>query len=53
MADIVIDTQIAVWYFENSAALSTNANAALDNAFASSSTVYLPSISIVEIILPR
>ena len=49
MSDIVIDTQIAIWYFDNSSRLSSAANAALDGAVQHGNIIYLSTISIVEI----
>ncbi len=50
MTDLVIDTQIAVWYFENSPRLSTAANSALDSAVRSGGTIFIPTITFVELI---
>ncbi|MBX3290482.1 MAG: PIN domain-containing protein [Acidobacteria bacterium] len=50
MADLVIDTQIAVWYFENSTRLSTAANTVLDSAVRSGGTIFISTITIVELI---
>ncbi len=43
---IVVDTHIIVWYFLNSKQLSLQASEAIDLA----QTVYVPSISLVELI---
>ncbi len=50
MADIVIDTQIAVWYFENSARLSKLAESRLEEAVRDGDTIFISAITIVEII---
>ncbi|MGF1602454.1 MAG: type II toxin-antitoxin system VapC family toxin [Thermosynechococcaceae cyanobacterium] len=46
MSAIVVDTHIIVWYFLNSKQLSLQASEAIDLA----QTVYVPSISLVELI---
>ena len=50
MPGIVIDTQIAVWYFENSSKLSNPARHAFDDAVNNGERIILATISIVEII---
>ena len=50
MANVVIDTQIAVWHFENSPRLSANAISALESTQQQNGTIILPTISIVELI---
>ena len=50
MADIVIDTQIAVWYFESSTRLSKRADSRLEEAVRNGETVFISAITIVEII---
>ncbi|HEY9853570.1 MAG TPA: PIN domain-containing protein [Leptolyngbyaceae cyanobacterium] len=46
MTSVVLDTHAIVWYLLKSTNLSANALAAIDNA----NSVYVASISIVEII---
>lgn len=50
MADLVIDTHTAIWYFANSPEISVLATQTIDNAVANVDTVILSAISIVEII---
>ncbi len=50
MADLVVDSHTAVWYFANSSEISVSATQAIDNAIASNDAVILSAISIVEII---
>ena len=50
MADLVIDTHTAIWYFANSLEMSPLATQTIDNAVANGETVILSAISIVEII---
>ena len=50
MADLVVDTYTAIWYFANSPEISALATQAIDNAFANGNAVILSTISIVEII---
>ena len=50
MADIVIDTQIAVWYFEDFGRLSKLAESRLEEAVKNGETIYISAITIVEII---
>ncbi len=50
MADLVIDTHTAIWYFANSPEMSALATQTIDNAVANGDTVILSAISIVEII---
>jgi len=50
MADIVIDTHTAIWYFANSPELSALATQAIDNAVAGGDSIILATISIVEIV---
>ena len=50
MADLIIDTHTAVWYFANSPEISVLATQTIDNAVANGDTVILSAISIVEII---
>ena len=48
MADIVVDTQIAVWYFESSTRLSKLADSRLEEAVRNGGTIFISSITIVE-----
>ena len=50
MADIVIDTQIAVWYFEDAGRLSKLAESRLKEAVRDGETIFISAITIVEII---
>lgn len=50
MADLVIDTHTAIWYFANSPEMSVLATRTIDNAVANGDAVILSAISIVEII---
>ena len=50
MADLVIDTHTAIWYFANSSEMSLLATQTIDNAVADGEMVILSAISIVEII---
>ena len=50
MAAIVADTHAAIWYLLGSQRLSSAAGAAFDEANASSERIYLPAISLVEVI---
>lgn len=50
MAAVVVDTHAAVWYLLNARSLSANAQRAMDDAAKSGDPVYLPSISLVEVI---
>ena len=50
MADIVLDTHTAIWYFANSPDISVLATQTIDNAVANGDTTILATISIVEII---
>jgi PIN domain nuclease of toxin-antitoxin system len=49
MSSIVLDTHAVVWYFFNSPKLSQPANTAIETAFSNGDTIYLSTISIVEI----
>ena len=49
MADIVIDTHVAVWYFADSTQLSKPAETAIDNADANG-IIFVSAITIVELI---
>ena len=50
MADLIVDTHTAVWYFANSPEISVSATQTIDNAIANGDAVILSAISIVEII---
>jgi PIN domain nuclease of toxin-antitoxin system len=50
MADFVIDTQIVIWYLENSPRLSSDANTAIDDTIRNKGNLFVPTISIVEIV---
>lgn len=50
MAALVVDTHAALWYLANSAQLSARAVVVLDEAAQTGQPVYLPAISLVEII---
>ncbi|CAN5385023.1 hypothetical protein BH10ACI1_BH10ACI1_31190 [soil metagenome] len=50
MADLIIDTHTAIWYFANSPEISALATQTIDNAVAKGDRVILSAISIVEII---
>ena len=49
MADIVIDTHVAIWYFADSTQLSKPAETAIDNADANG-IIFVSAITIVELI---
>ncbi len=50
MADILIDTHTAIWYFANSPEISTLATQTIDKAVTNGDTVFLATISVVEIV---
>ena len=50
MANLVIDTHTAIWYFANSPEMSALATQTIDDAIADGKTIFLSAISIVEII---
>ena len=50
MGAVVVDTHAAVWYLLNAKSLSSNAQRAMDDAANSGDPVYVPSISLVEIV---
>lgn len=50
MSDVVIDTHTAVWYFEKSSELSIRAKDLLLETNRRGFAIYLPTISIVEIV---
>jgi PIN domain nuclease of toxin-antitoxin system len=49
MPEFVIDTSIVIWYFLNSPHLSQAANVALDDAVQNGGSLYIPTISVVEL----
>ena len=49
MADIVIDTHVAIWYFADSTQLSKPAETAIDNADANG-IIFVSAIIIIELI---
>ncbi|MCU1287812.1 MAG: PilT protein domain protein [Acidobacteria bacterium] len=49
MADIVIDTHVAIWYFADASQLSTPAETAIDNAEANA-IIFVSSVTIIELI---
>lgn len=50
MPSLVVDTHAAVWYLLQSSRLSATANAALDETLKRGDSIYLASISLVEVI---
>jgi len=50
LSDLVADTHAAIWYLADSKDLSPRAAAAMDEAAEAGDTVYVPSVSIVELI---
>lgn len=50
MGAVVADTHTIVWYLQSSPKLSTTALAALDNATHAGESIYISSITMVEII---
>lgn len=50
MPSLVVDTHAAVWYLLQSKRLSATANAALDETLKGGDSIYLASISLVEVI---
>ena len=50
MSALVVDTHTAIWYLLDVSSLSPNAFAALDEAAEAGDSVYLTSISMVEVI---
>ena len=50
MSAVVLDTHAAVWYFLGSPRLSATASTAIETAINDGEPVYLPSISIIEMI---
>jgi len=49
-ASIVIDTHVMVWHFLSSPRLSSKAIDAIDSAINSGDTIYIASISVIEVI---
>ena len=49
MDDIVIDTQIVIWYFSGPKMRSESAQSAIVNAQDNGGVIYVPSITIVEL----
>ena len=50
MADLIVDTHSAIWYFADSPEISALATQTIDNAVANGDKVILATISIVEIV---
>ena len=50
MADLVTDTHALIWYLENDPRIGTLANQAFDASDRGEITIYVPTISLVEII---
>lgn len=50
MPSIVVDTHAAIWYLLQSPRLSNRANAVLDETLKHENSIYLASISLVELI---
>ncbi|HEY9800802.1 MAG TPA: type II toxin-antitoxin system VapC family toxin [Leptolyngbyaceae cyanobacterium] len=50
MSDLVTDTHALIWYLEDSSKLSVNANAAFEKCDKGEITIYIPTISLVEIV---
>jgi PIN domain nuclease of toxin-antitoxin system len=50
MSDLVLDTHASIWYFSNAKELSATAKSSIDRAFKDGKTIFMPTISIVEII---
>ncbi len=50
MGSVVLDTHAAVWYLLDSERLSARAAQVIDDTASAGDTVYLPSISLVELI---
>ncbi len=49
MSNVIFDTHIVFWLFEQPSKLSPNAITALENAVASDSKIFLSAISLIEI----
>jgi PIN domain nuclease of toxin-antitoxin system len=50
MPSVVADTHAIIWYLEESARLSEPARSSLDQTLDTNSFIFVPSISLVEII---
>jgi len=50
MASIVVDTHTVIWYLLASSKISSAATAVLDEAIMAGDAVYVPSISVVEVV---
>ncbi len=50
MSNLVVDTHAAIWYFARSPNLSASARAAINGAVSQGGIIYLPTISLVEIV---
>lgn len=50
MADIVIDTNIVIWYFSGPQIRSASAQSAINAAQRNGSFIFVPSIAIVELV---
>jgi PIN domain nuclease of toxin-antitoxin system len=50
MSDLVTDTHAAIWYFAKSPELSATARSAINTAVQQGATIFLPTISLVEIV---
>ncbi len=50
MADIVIDTNIVIWYFSGPRIRSASAQSAITGAQRSGNFIFVPSINIVELV---
>jgi len=50
MSDLVADTHAAIWHFAQAPELSATARDAIDNAVQQGATIFLPTISLVEIV---
>jgi PIN domain nuclease of toxin-antitoxin system len=50
MNDLVVDTNIVIWYFTDPKLQSATAQSAVADSQQSGSTIYVPSITIVELV---
>ncbi len=50
MSSLVADTHAAIWYFAKAPELSVIARTAINNTVSQGGTIFLPTISIVEIV---
>ncbi|MFN7947014.1 MAG: type II toxin-antitoxin system VapC family toxin [Blastocatellia bacterium] len=50
MSNLVTDTHAAIWYFAKAPELSATARAAINNAVQQNAVIFLPTISIVEMV---